>query len=1068
MFDRYDQNRFDFDSTGTTPDLRAAAETPVFRGLTGENAARTTGTDAPLAVVDKATITENQSITLDVLANDDPGEEGELSVSKVIQPDNGRVTTNEDGTLTFTPHTGFTGVDRFRYEVADGTGGRDTATAVVRVDTPEDGGNAPPDVMNTSAEARRGEETRVDVFENASDPDGENLTLAGRRPNFRNRGGDSNSSEGIVGFRPKDRDAPGDAAAPQEGQVAFQVKDEDGAKSGGVINVTIDGGGGDENLTPVANADTANLLPGETEHINVVSNDRDPDNDSIQIERVWSANHGNIDNNKGGTSFEFTPDDGFSGTQHFTYILRDQNSNGPNDFAVGQITVNVGRFSDHPDAEGTPGNGGAAVVDTASTTAGESVTIDVAANDADTADVRAVSAPNQGETTLNDDGTITFTPSTGFTGTQQFDYTVLTENGSVDTAGVFVNIGERAGGANEAPELTRDSVAVAAGESATIDPLANDTDPNGDDLGIVDISSPIENASASLNDDGTVTVTADGDAEAAASRLAYTVSDGHGARASGRIDVSVAGGQPDTNFAPVVNDDTFTVLPGETANLEVLANDRDPDGSGVNLRSFSDPANATVREADNNGEIEFTANPGFTGTSHFSYVVDDGDQQGNTAVGQITVNVGEPAEADAQSAATGGSLNDDAAQDAGGDTPTSGGDTDDSTSGDGTDDGGTSGSDTSDGSTSDGDGSTDGSSDNGTSGDGSSQDGTAGDGTGDGTSGDDTSTDSGDGTADGSQDGASGDGSDPQDASDGDDTSGDGSGSDSAENGDGAGDSGDDSAPDGTGEDDTAAGDGDDTTEDTTDDGSDDNSTGGTPAATDDVALARDGWLARGAGDDTYLLSNGAIQQDASITISDGQGENTVRFAEGFEASQFQLANDTLNLSLDNGASITVLEASDFTFEIGGGIDGAADSVRQSFTEFVTETLDTNIPAGDSIASGEPSFVADGAADVALAESDGTVEATDDAESFILDPDGEGREFVIENFDPANDELDLDLDADVNADSLAGLDDGPVAVQQNPFTDDTIVNFGLAEDDSATTLALPGVSEPAAVDVALA
>ncbi|TWT55029.1 hypothetical protein Pla22_26830 [Rubripirellula amarantea] len=69
-----------------------------------------------LAVDDAATTTENQPITISVLDNDLP--DGGVVLAGHMDATNGVVTDNGNGTLTYTPDTGFTVTDSFDYSVA--------------------------------------------------------------------------------------------------------------------------------------------------------------------------------------------------------------------------------------------------------------------------------------------------------------------------------------------------------------------------------------------------------------------------------------------------------------------------------------------------------------------------------------------------------------------------------------------------------------------------------------------------------------------------------------------------------------------------------------------------------------------------------------------------------------------------------------------------------------------------------------------------------------------------------------------------------------------------------------
>jgi hypothetical protein len=86
--------------------------------------------DAPVAAADQAT-TSGSFVTIAVLANDSDPDGDALTVVKVFPARGGSVTLSANGTVTYKPLVGFSGTDRFTYQVADGKGG--TATGGVTV-----------------------------------------------------------------------------------------------------------------------------------------------------------------------------------------------------------------------------------------------------------------------------------------------------------------------------------------------------------------------------------------------------------------------------------------------------------------------------------------------------------------------------------------------------------------------------------------------------------------------------------------------------------------------------------------------------------------------------------------------------------------------------------------------------------------------------------------------------------------------------------------------------------------------------------------------------------------------
>lgn len=99
------------------------------------------------------------------------------------------------------------------------------------------------------------------------------------------------------------------------------------------------------------------------------------------------------------------------------------------------------------------------------------------------------------------------------------------------------------------------------------------------------------------------------------------------------------------NHPPVARDDSLGVRPGKTTILAVLDNDTDPDGDVLTISSTTDTTGA-VQLIDGGRALQFTSEPGASGTASFGYTVSDGrpggvaEAQVNVAIKQATENLG--------------------------------------------------------------------------------------------------------------------------------------------------------------------------------------------------------------------------------------------------------------------------------------------------------------------------------------------------------------------------------------------------------------------------------------------
>jgi subtilisin-like proprotein convertase family protein len=89
--------------------------------------------DPPLAVDDAYSTPMDTAKTMEVLTNDSDPDGDSLSVMSVSLPSNGTAVINADNTITYTPNSGFIGIDTFDYTISDGNGGTDTATVSIEV-----------------------------------------------------------------------------------------------------------------------------------------------------------------------------------------------------------------------------------------------------------------------------------------------------------------------------------------------------------------------------------------------------------------------------------------------------------------------------------------------------------------------------------------------------------------------------------------------------------------------------------------------------------------------------------------------------------------------------------------------------------------------------------------------------------------------------------------------------------------------------------------------------------------------------------------------------------------------
>lgn len=121
-----------------------------------------------------------QPVTINILANDRPGNEGGVLNTPTISgaPVNGGAAVNPDGTIAYTPSQRFYGVDSLEYSVTEDPATPGNASAKVYITV------LPGDLVNTTSAAddyifgEPGQTLTGNVADNDSDPEGETQTVA--------------------------------------------------------------------------------------------------------------------------------------------------------------------------------------------------------------------------------------------------------------------------------------------------------------------------------------------------------------------------------------------------------------------------------------------------------------------------------------------------------------------------------------------------------------------------------------------------------------------------------------------------------------------------------------------------------------------------------------------------------------------------------------------------------------------------------------------------------------------------------------------------------------------------
>lgn len=243
-----------------------------------------------------------------------------------------------------------------------------------------------------------------------------------------------------------------------------------------------------------------------------------------------------------------------------------------------------------------------------------------------------VANPSNGTLTLNANGSFTYTPTAGFSGTDSFTYRANDGTDNSNTATVTISIGgvnDAPTAANDAFSTTEDTALVGTGV------LANDSDPENDALTAILSSAPTQ-GTLILNADGTFTYTPDANF-AGTDTFTYKAQDLPGAvSAEATVTITVT----PVNDAPVAAADNFSTTEDTAITISaaagVLSNDTDEEGDALTASVVTNPSNGTLT-LNANGSFTYTPSANFTGNDSFTYKANDGSADSNTATVSIAV-----------------------------------------------------------------------------------------------------------------------------------------------------------------------------------------------------------------------------------------------------------------------------------------------------------------------------------------------------------------------------------------------------------------------------------------------
>lgn len=375
----------------------------------------------------------------------------------------------------------------------------------------------------------------------------------------------------------------------------------------------------EENTPPEAVDDEFGIRPGRSTILPVLDNDSDLDGDVLTASPTSQPAWGAVTAARSGRALQIT---GVSadqtGSTSFSYEASDGQAS-----AAARVQVTI-----HPYGQ----NEAPTQLRASSVKIGAGAQIQYQAlsdwrdPDGDPIYLKNAEAPEGLSVTFTEDGSLTITEEGGSAGPKTVVLTVADDQGGETRGELTVNVQDPG---NLPPTANGDLYQAHPGETVTLDPLKNDTDPNGDSLSLAAVSGAPAGASITPDlDRGTIDFVA---ASPGSYSFAYTVSDGIASTLGMiRVEVVEAAALP-----PVAEDDTAVLPQGGSVLVAPLGNDYDPTGGVLTITSI-DSSSAPGLEVAliDRHLLRVTAPAGLDKSVSFSYSVTNGQ---GSATAQVTV-----------------------------------------------------------------------------------------------------------------------------------------------------------------------------------------------------------------------------------------------------------------------------------------------------------------------------------------------------------------------------------------------------------------------------------------------
>lgn len=296
------------DASASLSGSSCSAQTSVSTPVTSNN-------QPPVAYDDAYSTLEDTALNVPApgpLGNDTDPDGDPLSLTVQSQPSHGTLVASADGQFTYTPNTGYSGLDSFTYSANDSDLDSNIATVQITVKPV----NRPPVANNDAYSTQQDVVLKIaspGILANDSDPEGSPLTATIVSQPL--HGVLIATADGFFTYTPN---------AGYTGVDTFTYQANDGVLDSNTATVQITVSP-PPNRPPVANNDTYSMPQDTVLNVaasGILANDVDPEGHTLTASIESLPLHGTLTASADG-QFIYTPNAGYTGSDSFTYKAND-------------------------------------------------------------------------------------------------------------------------------------------------------------------------------------------------------------------------------------------------------------------------------------------------------------------------------------------------------------------------------------------------------------------------------------------------------------------------------------------------------------------------------------------------------------------------------------------------------------------------------------------------------------------------------------------------------------------------------------------------------------------------